>query len=186
MGLTSFQASGRGLLAGKNPVKIHFAQQGEKLRAQIETSFWSSTEAFDGVAGWRRFGAEKPFTLSQSPLELFAENGLFRIQRIEIDSLALGHDTLIEETPCRWVKSFDSAAGELWIFLDANTFRPKELFSPAVGVTAGTADFQPVEGVWFPHRITVRRGRQNYLELDLDTVLVNPALPDSIFAFPEN
>lgn len=185
LNLTGVQISGRGLLAGKNPVKIDFAQEGEKLRSEIETNFWSSTEAFDGASGWRRFGREKPFKLAQSPLALFAQNGLSRLQKIGSDSFELAGDSLIGETACLWVKSFDSAAGELWIFLDSKTFRPKELFSPAVGVTAGTADYQLVEGVWFPHQITVRRGSQSYLELSLDTVAVNPTLPGSFFSFPE-
>ena len=155
------------------------------MRSQIETNFWSSTEVFDGVSGWRRFGREKPFKLSQSPLALFAQNGLSRLQKIGSDSFELAGDTLIGETPCVWVKSFDSAAGELWIFLDQETFRPKELSSPANGITAGLGAYEPVEGIWFPRQITVRRGAQNYLELSLDTVAVNPALPGSFFIFPE-
>ena len=78
LALTGVQIAGHGTLMGKSPVKIDFSQEGEKLRSQIETSFWSSTEIFDGVSGWRRFGAEKPFKLAQSPLALFAQNGLSR------------------------------------------------------------------------------------------------------------
>lgn len=185
LNLSSLQISGRGLLAGKNPVKIDFAQEGEKLRSQIETNFWSSTEVFDGASGWRRFGREKPFKLVQSPLELFAQNGLSRLQKIERDSFELAGDTLIGKIACFWVKSFDSAAGELWVFLDQKTFRPKELFSPATGISAVLGVYEPVEGIWFPRQITVRRGSQNYLELDLDTVAVNPNLPDPFFTFPE-
>ncbi|MGH8003344.1 MAG: hypothetical protein ACRECJ_01280 [Limisphaerales bacterium] len=184
LNLSSLQISGRGTLAGKNPVKIDFAQEGEKLRSQIETNFWSSTEVFDGVSGWRRFGKEKPFKLAQSPLALFAQNGLVRLQKIEHDSFESAGDTLIEKSPCVWIKSFDSTAGELWIFLDQKTFRPKELYSPANGITAGLGAYEPVEGIWFPHQITVRRGAQSYLELSLDTVAVNPALPGSFFTFP--
>ncbi len=185
LNLSGVQISGRGTLAGKNPVKIDFAQEGEKLRSQIETNFWSSTEVFDGSSGWRRFGSEKPFKLSQSPLELFAQNGLARLQKIENASFEPVGDTLIGETACIWVKSFDSATGELWIFLDQKTFRPKELYSPANGITAALAAYEPVEGIWFPRLITVRRGAQNYLDLQLDTVAVNPALPASFFSFPE-
>ncbi len=185
LSLSALQISGRGVLAGKNPVKIDFAQEGEKLRSQIETNFWSSTEVFDGASGWRRFGREKPFKLAQSPLALFAQNGLSRLQKIEGDSFALAGDTLIEKTACLWVKSFDSASGELWIFLDSKTLRPKELFSPAAGITAGLGAYRPVEGIWLPHQITVRRGSQNYLELNLDTVALNPNLPGSFFTFPE-
>lgn len=185
LSLYALQISGRGMLAGKNPVKVDFTQQGEKLRSQIETNFWSSTEVFDGSYGWRRFGREKPFKLAQSPLELFAQNGLSRLQKIESDSFALGGDTLIGKTACLWVKSFDSAAGELWIFLDSKTLRPKELFSPAAGITAGLEAYRLVEGIWLPHQVNVRRGSQSYLELNLDTVVVNPPLPGSFFSFPE-
>lgn len=182
--LSGLQASGRGMLAGKSPVKIDFAQEGERLRSQIETSFWSSTEVFDGVSGWRRFGSEKPFKLSQSPLALFAQNGLARLQNIEAGTFELNGDTVIEKTPCFWITNLDSTAGELWIFLDQKTFRPKELYSPANGITAGLSAYEAVEGIWFPRQITVRRGPQNYLELSLDTVTVNPAFPDSFFTFP--
>ena len=185
LNLSSLQISGRGILAGKSPVKINFAQEGEKLRSQIETSFWNSTEVFDGASGWRRFGSEKPFKLTQSPLELFAQNGLSRLQKIENDSFASAGDTVIGETACLWVKSFDSAAGELWIFLDQKNFRPRGLFSPANGITAALGAYQPVEGIYFPRQITVRRGVQNYLELSLDTVAVNPVLPGTFFTFPE-
>ncbi len=183
--LSGLQLSGRGVLAGKNPVKIDFTQQGKKLRSEIETNFWSSTEVFDGASGWRRFGREKPFKLAQSPLELFAQNGLSRLQKIEGDSFALAGDTLIGKTAYLWVKSFDSVAGELWIFLDQKTFRPKELFSPATGISAALGVYEPVEGIWLPHQITVRRGSQSYLELNLDMVTVNPNLPGSFFTFPE-
>ena len=183
--LSGLQLSGRGLLAGKNPVKINFAQQGKKLRSQIETNLWNSTEVFDGSSGWRRFGREKPFKLAQSPLALFAQNGLSRLQKIGSDSFALAGDTLIGETACLWIKSFDSAAGELWIFLDSKTLRPKELFSATAGITVGLGDYRLVEGIWFPHQINVRRGSKNYLELNLDTVVVNPTLSGSFFTFPE-
>ncbi|MCI0597242.1 MAG: hypothetical protein L0Z48_11975 [candidate division Zixibacteria bacterium] len=183
--LSGVQISGRGTLVGKNPVKIEFAQEGEKLRSQIETNFWSSTEVFDGASSWRRFGSEKPFKLTQSPLQLFAQNGLSRLQKIGNEYSEIGRDTLIDKTRCFWVKSFDSAAGELWIFIDESTYRPKELYSPANGITAALAAYEPVEGIYFPRLITVRRGAQNYLELQLDTVAVNPPLPPSFFAFPE-
>jgi hypothetical protein len=185
LALSGVQISGRGTLMGKNPVKIAFAQEGAKLRSQIETSFWSSTEVFDGDSGWRRFGAEKPFKLAQSPLQLFAQNGLSRLQNIGNEYSEIGRDTLIDKTRCYWIKSYDSTAGELWIFIDESTYRPKELFSPANGITAALAAYEPVEGIWFPRLITVRRGAQNYLDLQLDTVAVNPAFPDSFFAFPE-
>ena len=185
LNLSSLQISGRGMLAGKNPVKIDFTQEGKKLRSQIETNFWSSTEVFDGSSGWRRFGREKPFKLAQSPLELFAQNGLSRLQKIERDSFELAGDTLIEEIACFWVKSFDPTAGELWVFLDQKTFRPKELFSPTAGISAGLGVYRSVEGIWFPHQVNVRRGSQSYLELNLDTVAVNPNLPGSFFTFPE-
>lgn len=185
LNLSSLQISGRGMLAGKNPVKIDFTQEGEKLRSQIETNFWSSTEVFDGSSGWRRFGREKPFKLAQSPLELFAQNGLSRLQKIERDSFELAGDTLIGEIVCFWVKSFDSTAGELWVFLDQKTFRPKELFAPAAGISAALGVYRPVEGIWFPHQVNVRRGSQSYLELNLDTVAVNPNLPGSFFTSPE-
>ncbi len=184
LALSGVQISGRGTLAGKSPVKIDFAQEGEKLRSQVETSFWSSTEVFDGESGWRRFGAEKPFKLTQSPLELFAQNGLSRLQNIGNESTEIGRDTLIDKTRCFWIKSFDSTTGELWIFLDENTYRPKELYSPANGITAALTAYEPVEGIWFPRLITVRRGPQSYLDLKLDTVAVNPAFPASFFAFP--
>jgi hypothetical protein len=183
--LSGVQISGRGTLMGKSPVKIDFAQEGEKLRSQIETSFWSSTEVFDGDSGWRRFGVEKPFKLAQSPLQLFAQNGLSRVQNIRNEYTEIGRDTLIDETRCFWIKSFDSTSGELWIFIDESTYRPKELYSPANGITASLAAYEPVEGIWFPRLITVRRGAQNYLQLSLDTVAVNPTFPDSFFAFPE-
>lgn len=185
LALTGVQISGRGTLAGKSPVKIDFAQEGQKLRSQIETSFWSSTEVFDGVSGWRRFGAEKPFKLSQSPLQLFAQNGLSRLQKIGNEYSEIGRDTLIDKTRCFWVKSYDSTVGELWIFIDESTYRPKELYSPANGITAVLAAYEPADGVYFPRLITVRRGVQNYLDLQLDTVAVNPTFPDSFFAFPE-
>ncbi|MGE5693079.1 MAG: hypothetical protein ACM3YF_04790 [Candidatus Zixiibacteriota bacterium] len=185
LALSGVQIAGHGTLAGKSPVKIDFAQEGEKLRSQIETSFWSSTEVFDGVSGWRRFGAEKPFKLAQSPLALFAQNGLSRLQKIGSEYSEIGRDTLIDKTRCFWVKSFDSTSGELWIFIDESTYRPKELYSPANGITAALAAYEPVEEIYFPRLITVRRGAQNYLDLQLDTVAVNPAFPDSFFAFPE-
>ncbi|MCI0330772.1 MAG: outer membrane lipoprotein-sorting protein [candidate division Zixibacteria bacterium] len=185
LNLSAFQLSGRGFLVGKNPVKIDFAQRGGKMRSQIETNFWSSTEVFDGVSGWRRFGAEKPFKLSQSPLALFARNGLLRLQQIERSVFELEKDTVIDKTSCYWIKSLDSTFGELWIFLDQKTFRPKELYSPANGITAGLAAYELMEEVYFPYMITVRRGVQSYLELKLDTVAVNPTLPDSFFTFPE-
>jgi hypothetical protein len=184
LALSGVQIAGHGTLAGKSPVKIDFAQEGEKLRSQIETSFWSSTEVFDGESGWRRFGAEKPFKLAQSPLQLFAQNGLSRLQKIGNEYSEIGRDTLIDKTRCFWVKSFDSTSGELWIFIDESTYRPKELYSPANGITAALAAYEPAEGIYFPRQITVRRGSQSYLELSLDTVAVNPAFPDSFFAFP--
>jgi len=184
LNLSAFQLSGRGFLVGKNPVKIDFAQRGEKMRSQIETDFWNSAEVFDGVSGWRRFGAEKPFKLSQSPLALFARNGLLRLQQIERSVFEVEKDTVIDKTSRYWIKSLDSTFGELWIFLDQKTFRPRELYSPANGITAALGAYEPVEGIWFPHQIAVHRGSQSYLELNLDTVLVNPNLPDSLFSFP--
>jgi hypothetical protein len=185
LALSGVQIAGHGTLMGKNPVKIDFAQEGAKLRSQIETSFWISTEVFDGESGWRRFGAEKPFKLTQSPLQLFAQNGLSRLQNIRNDYTEIVRDTLIDKTRCFWIKSYDSTAGELWVFIDEETYRPRELFSPANGITATLSAYEPAEGIWFPRQITVRRSAQNYLDLQLDTVAVNPAFPDSFFAFPE-
>lgn len=185
LGLTGFQLAGRGYLAGGNPVRIRFAQEGEKLRTQIETNFWSSTEVFDGASGWRRFGREKAFKVAESPLKLFSQEGLARIQKIQADSFTLERDTVLGKTSCLWVKTFDSTAGELWIFLDRQTYRPRGLFSPGAGFSAGLAAYEPVQGIWFPYVVSLRHGAQSYLELTLDSVSINPALPDSFFAFPE-
>lgn len=185
LALSGVQISGRGILMNKSAVKIDFAQEGEKLRTLLETSFWSSTEVYDGESGWRRIGKEKPFKVSQSPLQLFAQNGLSRLQKIGNEYSEIGRDTTIDKTRCFWIKSYDSTAGELWIFIDESTYRPKELYSPANGITAALSAYEPVEGVWFPRLITVRRGAQSYLELKLDTVAVNPTFPDTFFTFPE-
>jgi hypothetical protein len=182
--LSSYRISGTGFLSRQTWVKIDFVQKGEKLRSQIETSFWASTEGFDGVSGWRHFGREKPFKLTQSSLELFAKNGVERIRHLENDSAALGPDTLIDKSVCRWLKTYDSLSGELWIFMEQKSGRPKELFSPVNGIAARLSDYRLIDGIWFPHKIAVLRTGQNLLELNLDTVLVNPALPDSLFSFP--
>jgi hypothetical protein len=182
--LSSLRILAHGQLPRQTAVRVDFVQRGEKLRSQIETSFWVSTEVFDGESGWRRFGREKAFKLAQSPLALFSRNGLERIRRLESDSTVLGPDTLIEKTNCRWLKTFDAENGELWIFVDAQTSRPKELFSPANGMKAALAAYQNVGGVWFPHLVTVRQGSVNLLELTLDTVEINPELSDSLFLFP--
>ncbi len=182
--LSSYRISGTGFLPKQTRVKINFAQKGEKLRSQIETSFWTSAEGFDGTSGWRRFGQEKPFKLNQSPLELFAKNGVARIRSLDGDSAAFGPDTLIEKMACRWLKTYDSLSGELWIFVEQKTDRPKELFSPVNGISARLSDYRLIDGIWFPHKIEVRRAGQSLLELNLDTVLVNPVLPDSLFSYP--
>jgi len=182
--LSSFRISGTGFLPKQTWVKIDFVQKGEKLRSQIETRFWASTEGFDGTSGWRRFGQEKPFKLSQSTLELFAKNGVERIRHLENDSVVLGPDTLIDKLACRWLKAYASLSSELWIFVEQKTGQPKELFSPVNGISARLSDYRLMGGIWFPHKIGVRRVGQSLLELNLDTVLVNPALPDSLFSLP--
>lgn len=184
LNISSLRVLAHGLLPRQTAVKVDFVQQGEKLRSQIETSFWASTEVFDGESGWRRFGREKAFKLAQSPLALFSRNGLERIRRLEAESTTLGPDTLIERTNCRWLKTFDAENGELWIFVDVKTSRPMELFSPANGMKAALADYQRIEGVWFPNLITVRQGSIALLELTIDRVEVNPVLSDSLFSFP--
>ena len=182
--LSAFRIAGHGLLPRQAPVRIDFTQKGVRVRSRLETSFWSSTEGFDGSLGWRRFGSEKPFKLSVSPLELLAKNGLSRIQVIEADSTVLEHDTLLDKTSCWWLKAFDSLSGEIWIFVDQKSARPKELFSPSAGIAAALYDYRPVQGIWFPYKVNVRRGNQVFLELTIDSVLVNPPVSDSFFALP--
>jgi outer membrane lipoprotein-sorting protein len=168
-------------------------------KMRVETTFQDKkiVQAFDGQKAWWIM----PF-LSEDPQEMSAEQGkLFKEQADFENPLVvfkekgyklelLGKEDM-EGTPVFKLKLTKTDGKEIFFYLDAESgIELKSSLSMKIGETEAMVDvlygdYKLVDGHMMPFSIENKTNGQTQMQMTIETVEINPAIDDSLFAMPE-
>ena len=174
----------------------------DKTRFEITALGQQSVRAYDGSAGWKLTPGSggKPSVQPYSPEELrFAREGQegqamtgplvdYRAKGIAV---AVDGEDMVDGRPAYRLRVTlpSGTAHHLWIdgqtFLDVKYDRASESRSGrSVAVSVYNRDFRAVDGLQVPMRIESGFDGGTMEKMVIDRVMVNPLLPDRVFARP--
>jgi len=210
----NYQAHGgldklKALTAWKMKGKIVIPAQGLEMpmelwqkipnKMRVESTFQDKkiVQAFDGQKAWwiMPFLSEDPQEMSPEQAKLFKEQADFEnplvVHKEKGYKLELLGKEDLEGTPVFKLKLTKTDGKVLFFYLDAESgIELKSSMSMKIGETEALVDilygdYKLVDGIMMPFSLENKMNGQTQMQMTMETVEINPAMDDSLFAMPE-
>jgi hypothetical protein len=170
-------------------------------RIRIETHLNEDTtliQGYDGIEAWQvrvRNGQVEEMTMTKDEHRQFINDAWFRGPLSDVGvrgvELKYGGVKTINESRCFLIEVTGERAKTCQVLIAGDTYQltakkaEQVIRGRSVPVLHQYSEFQPIAGVWLPHRIETIQDNHLSIVTVLHTITPNPALPPDIFKKPE-